>query len=248
MQPFCCSSEATGTCHKTIGVELRDQAVPRMKSSLAASANVRKSRSRVSSTTCASIQLCAINASPRRALRRFPSTFARKIPARCQKPTRSSMWGTCKSISETSEGNSGSLNSSVRTTGTITTRRSASARSSNSASSPVPPSRKATHVLVSAAITELPIGFQFGSRTRKANLPSKLPQAGIRPGSRNKLQTGAHGLRDAGPTGKLRFLEKVLWNFYCDLTRGIHGDVILPYSLPALNMVNSRDSTLRLRD
>ena len=103
-------------------------------------------------------------------------------------------------------------------------------------------------MLVSAAITELPIGFQFGSRTRKANLTSKLPQTSIRPGSRNKLQTGAHGLRDAGPTGQLRFLEKVLWNFYGDLTRGIRDDVILPYSLPALNMVTSRDSNLRLLD
>ncbi len=54
------------------------------RSRSAASANARKSRSRVRRGIPPSIQLWAINASPKRALRRFASTFARNAPARCQ--------------------------------------------------------------------------------------------------------------------------------------------------------------------
>ena len=57
---------------------------PSTRSRPAASANARKSRSRVRRGIPPSIQLCAINASPRRPLRRFASTFARNTPARCQ--------------------------------------------------------------------------------------------------------------------------------------------------------------------
>src|SRR5580704_218700 len=61
-------------------------------------------------------------------------------------------FGAAESLSATPVGSFGSLNSSVSTTGTITTCRSASALSSSRASSPASPSKKATHVLVSAAI------------------------------------------------------------------------------------------------
>lgn len=57
---------------------------PSTRSRPAASANVRKSRSRVRSGTPPSMQLWATSASPRRALRRFAITFARKAPALCQ--------------------------------------------------------------------------------------------------------------------------------------------------------------------
>ena len=57
---------------------------PSTRSRSCASANARKSRSRVRRGTPWSIQLCAISASPRRALRRLASTFARNTPARCQ--------------------------------------------------------------------------------------------------------------------------------------------------------------------
>jgi hypothetical protein len=57
---------------------------PSIRSRWAASANARKSRSRVRRGTPPSMQLWAISASPRRALRRFASTFARNSPARCQ--------------------------------------------------------------------------------------------------------------------------------------------------------------------
>jgi hypothetical protein len=56
----------------------------------------------------------------------------------------------------TPEASFGSLRSSVSTTGTMTTCRSSSAESSRCTSSPAAPSRKATHVLVSAAITDQP--------------------------------------------------------------------------------------------
>ncbi len=49
-----------------------------------ASAKARKSRSRVRRGIPRSIQLWAIKASPRRALRRFASTCDRNAPARCQ--------------------------------------------------------------------------------------------------------------------------------------------------------------------
>ena len=57
---------------------------PSIRSRPAASANARKSRSRVRRGTPPSMQLWAISAAPRRALRRFASTFARKPPALCQ--------------------------------------------------------------------------------------------------------------------------------------------------------------------
>jgi len=57
---------------------------PSIRSRRTASANARKSRSRVSRGTLLSMQLWAISASPRRPLRRFASTFARNSPARCQ--------------------------------------------------------------------------------------------------------------------------------------------------------------------
>ena len=55
-----------------------------MRAKRAASANARKSRSRVRRGTPPSIQVWAISASPRRALRRFANTFARNSPARRQ--------------------------------------------------------------------------------------------------------------------------------------------------------------------
>jgi len=58
--------------------------VPSTRLRFAASANARKSRSRVIRGMPWSIQLWAISASPRRALRRFASTLARNAPARCQ--------------------------------------------------------------------------------------------------------------------------------------------------------------------
>jgi hypothetical protein len=54
------------------------------RSKPAASANARKSRSRVRRVTPLSMQLWAIKASPRRALRRCAKTLARNTPARCQ--------------------------------------------------------------------------------------------------------------------------------------------------------------------
>jgi hypothetical protein len=55
-----------------------------MRSKRAASANARKSRSRVRRGTPPSMQVWAISASPRRALRRFANTFARNSPDRRQ--------------------------------------------------------------------------------------------------------------------------------------------------------------------
>jgi len=127
--------------------------VPRL--SFAASVNARKSRSRVMRGMPWSIQLWAIKASPRRALRRVASTLARNAPplpiARCDVDQ-----STSEIVSTTSEGSFGSLKSSVSTTGTITSWRSAKARSSNCTSSPLLPSRKAIQLLVSAAITGRP--------------------------------------------------------------------------------------------
>jgi hypothetical protein len=57
---------------------------PGTRSRPAASANARNSRSRVRRGTPPSMQLWAISASPRRALRRFASTFARNSLALCQ--------------------------------------------------------------------------------------------------------------------------------------------------------------------
>jgi hypothetical protein len=57
---------------------------PSTRSRPAVSANARKSRSRVRRGTPPSMQLWAISASPRRALRLFARTFARKAPALCQ--------------------------------------------------------------------------------------------------------------------------------------------------------------------
>jgi len=54
--------------------------VPKTRLRFAATANARKSRSRVMREMPWSIQLWAIRASPRRALRRFASTFARNAP------------------------------------------------------------------------------------------------------------------------------------------------------------------------
>ena len=67
-------------------VESGDQSVadPITRSRPPASANARKSRSRVRREIPRSIPLWAIRASPRRALRRFASTCARNSPARCQ--------------------------------------------------------------------------------------------------------------------------------------------------------------------
>jgi hypothetical protein len=57
---------------------------PSIRSRRTASANARKSRSRVRRGMPPSMQLWAIRASPRRALRRLASTLARNSPARCQ--------------------------------------------------------------------------------------------------------------------------------------------------------------------
>jgi hypothetical protein len=58
--------------------------IPSTKSRPAALPNARKSRSRLSREIFPSIQVWAINASPRRALRPLAIAFARSAPARCQ--------------------------------------------------------------------------------------------------------------------------------------------------------------------
>ena len=58
--------------------------IPITRSRPAASPNARKSRSRVRREMPRWIQVWAINASPRRALRPFAIAFALSIPARCQ--------------------------------------------------------------------------------------------------------------------------------------------------------------------
>ena len=98
-------------------------------------------------------QDCAMRASPRRALRRLPSTKARRSPARRQNPSVISSSGRSANVVRTLPGSLGSLRSSVRTAGAISTCRSPRARSSSSTSRPAAPSRKAIQVLVSAAIT-----------------------------------------------------------------------------------------------
>ena len=75
------------TSEERLGRRKRSVQIPRdptRRSRPAASANARKSRSRVSRGIPRSIQHWAIKASPRRALRRFANTFARNSPARCQ--------------------------------------------------------------------------------------------------------------------------------------------------------------------
>jgi len=64
--------------------QVRCVPIPSTRLSFAASVNTRKSRSRVMRGMPWSIQLWAIRASPRRALRRVASTLARNAPARCQ--------------------------------------------------------------------------------------------------------------------------------------------------------------------
>ena len=67
-------------------------------------------------------------------------------------PSRASIRGNAARVWPTSGSNLGSLNSSVRTTGTITSCLSLRAWSNTSVSWPRSPCRKAIHVLVSAAI------------------------------------------------------------------------------------------------
>jgi hypothetical protein len=85
----------TGPNSSAVGVDLRwyrqghlesfqSFAVPIRRSRPAAAAKARKSRSLVRRGIPRSIQLWAIRASPRRALRRCASAFARDSPARCQ--------------------------------------------------------------------------------------------------------------------------------------------------------------------
>ena len=131
---------------------------PSIRSRRAASAKARKSRSRVRRGTRPSMQLWAISASPRRALRRFASTFARNSPARCQKPDPISTKGTSESVSATPVGSFESLNSSVSTTGTITTWRSSSALSSSCASPPALPSKRQPMYSYQPRSS---VGFQF---------------------------------------------------------------------------------------
>src|SRR5207249_12187391 len=122
-------------------------------------------RSRVSRGLAPSMQLLAIRASAGRALERVASTFAGNSPARFQEPDPISIKGTSESVSATPVGSFGSLNSSVSTTGTITTCRSSSALSSSCESSPAPPSNKPTTDIVSdALIVQLVVVLQGAVR------------------------------------------------------------------------------------
>ena len=83
--------------------------------------NALKSPSRVMRAISASMQHCAINASPSRAFL-FPArTFARSLPARCQNPSFKATRGSSRRVCATEAGSSGSLSNSVSTGGGITT-------------------------------------------------------------------------------------------------------------------------------
>jgi len=54
---------------------------------------------------------------------------------------------------------------------------------------------------------------------------------------RKELQPGANGLSDSRATRLLRLVKQLGWNFNRDLARSFYHSRILPYSIPALNMV-----------
>src|SRR5215469_10963932 len=97
-----------------------------------------------------------------------------------------SIMGTSESVPPTSEGSSGSLKSSVSTTGTISTWRSSSALSSSCTSLPFCLLEKRSQY---SYRLQSSVGFQVNQGTSETDLASEPPQARVSVRRRHQLQS-----------------------------------------------------------
>ena len=194
--------------------------IPSTSSRPAASANARKSRSRVRRKIPRSIQVWAINASPRRALRPLASALALRIPARCQKPCSISIKGTSASVSATRAGSFGSLKSSVRRPAPLTP------------VGPPVPCQVAAHLRLCrlqekqsrcSCRLQSSVSFQFCQSAGEPYLAAELPQASVSSRRCHQLQSGTDGLSDAGAAGSLCLGEQFAGYLHRDLARCLHN-------------------------